>query len=404
MAEIVPFKGYTYNGEKTGKLTGLVTLPYDVISPSMQKAYYKASPYNIIRLEYSKNRGKGRYLAAGKTLSGWIAERILKKELKPAYYILEQSFKFGGKKCKRTGFYALVKAVDFKKKQVLPHEETFPKQKKDRLSLLRACKANLSPIFGVFDGELDFRALKKNKPDLQYTLKDKGQPVSGKIWKVTGGKETAKLTAFMKNRRIFIADGHHRYETSLDYRKEREENSGKDSLAPWNYTLFVLVSLQDKGLVIYPTHRVVKFASPVNIDTLLAALGGEFKIGVCRRKAAAENIVIYLKGSYYALIPKSKKVLSSMPVKKSLAWKALSTSVLHHLVLPRLPKVNEMVYVRDESEGVKLANTPRFSAAFLIPSISAKAIRETAGKLERMPHKSTYFYPKLPAGAVINKH
>ncbi|MEI7905708.1 MAG: DUF1015 domain-containing protein, partial [Candidatus Firestonebacteria bacterium] len=333
MAEIAPFKGFTYNGKKTGKLAGLVTLPYDVISPSMQKAYYKASPYNIIRLEYGKNKGKNRYRSVGETLSGWIAEGILKKELKPAYYILEQSFKFGGRKCKRTGFYALVKAIDFKMKQVLPHEETFPKQKKDRLRLLRACKANLSPIFGVFDGKLDFGALKKNKPDLQYTLKDKGQPVSGKIWKVTCGEETAKLTAFMKNRRIFIADGHHRYETSLDYRKEREEKSGKDSMAPWNYTLFVLVSLQDKGLVIYPTHRVVKFSSPVNIDTLLAVLGADFKISISRREASAEDIVIYLKGIYYALKPKSKKVLSSIPVKKSMAWKALSTSVLHHLIL-----------------------------------------------------------------------
>ena len=404
MAEIIPFRGYTYNAEKTGKLSKLVTLPYDVISSALQESYYKASPYNVVRLEFRKGKSLVRYKEAGCLLNRWLGEGVLKQDNCPSYYVIEQSFTFGGKHHKRTGFYALIKALDFKKKQVLPHEETFPKHKKDRLLLLKACKANISPIFGVFDGKIDFEPVKKNKPDMDYSMGDKGQKVTGKIWKVTDGKETAKLSAFIRNRRVFIADGHHRYETAVNYRNEMQAKYGKDETAPWNYTMLVLVSMQDKGLVIYPTHRVVKYSSKINIDTLVAALGKDFGIKKCRKEDSAKDVVVFLNGKYFRLKPKSWKVIASIPGRKSFVWKSLSTSILHHLILPRLPEVKDIVYVRDESEGLKLVNSSGYDAMFLIPSISTKAIRETAVKLERMPQKSTYFYPKLPTGVVINKY
>jgi len=403
MPEVIPFRGFTYHTGKTGSLSRQLTLPYDVISPEMREDYYKSSPYNIVRVDFRKGEDERRYSASGIELSKWIAKGVLARDTQPSFYLLEQSFKMNGRLLKRTGFYALVKAEEFSKKEVLPHEETFPKHKQDRLNLLRACKAHTSPIFGVYDGKFDWSGFKKEKPDLKFALRDGGQFVKGRLWKITDTAAVNRIVSFIKRRMIFIADGHHRYETAVAYREESKKKYGRNRKAPWNFTLFTLVSLQDSGLIVYPTHRAVKFSRPVSVKMLIDRLEGKFTITPCKKKASAKNIVFYSGHKFYELAPKNTNVPLSIPLKRSAAWKRLSTSVLHHLVLKALPRVKTISYIRDSKEAISAADSGSFDAVFLVPAISPSDIRKTAVKLERMPHKSTYFFPKLPAGVVINK-
>ena len=403
MPEIAPFRAWTYSTKKKGSLSSRLALPYDVISPEMREAYYKTSPYNIVRVDYRKGTERTRYSAAAAELKAWIAGGELVRGEEPAFYLLEQSFKVKGRLVARTGFYALVKAEEFSRKQVLPHEETFPKHKRDRLELLRACRAHTSPIFGVYDGKFDWSEFKRKKPGLEFVLRDGVQNASGKVWKIADSAAIQRIVLFMKNRRIFIADGHHRYETALAYRRENEKKHGRDPKAPWNFTLFALVSMQDPGLAVYPTHRAVKFSSPVTVETLNERLGGKFTISPCGKDAAAENIVFYSGKKFYSLKPKGRNVPLAIPLKRSAAWKKLSTSVLHHIILKALPPLKNIAYIRESGEALQAADSGSFDAVFLVPAISPAEIRKTAVKLERMPHKSTYFFPKLPAGVVINK-
>ena len=403
MPEILPFKGLTYDKDKAGSLNLQLTLPYDVISPEMREAYYAASPFNIVRVDYRKGKRASRYKASARELSVWIKKGVLSRDVAPAFYVLEQIFRENGRLLSRTGFYALVKAEAFSKKHVLPHEETFPKHKLDRLKLLRACRAHTSPIFGIYDGKFDWSSFKINRPDLEFSLKDGGQFVKGRLWKVSAPDKLNRIVSFMKGRRIFIADGHHRYETAVAYRKENGKKRGKSPHALWNFTLFALVSMQDKGLVVYPTHRAVNFSAPVTEKTLIERLGSDFTVSACGRQASEKHIVFYTGGKYYSLKLKNRKVPLKIPLKRSPVWKRLSTSVLHHLVLKALPKVEDIAYIRDWREAKRAADEGKYDAVFLVPAISTSAIRQTAVKLERMPHKSTYFFPKFPAGAVVNK-
>jgi len=403
LPQIAPFRGLTYNAKTAGNLSRMLTLPYDVISPKLREAYYAASPFNIVRADFRKGKTDAKYRGAARELAGWVSKGILTRDEQPAFYLLEQTFKSDGRLFKRTGFYALVKAEEFSKKQVLPHEETFPKHKQDRLKLLRACKAHTSPIFGVYDGKFNWSVIKKSKPGLKFTLRDGGQRVKGKIWRITELAAVSGIVSFMKRRRIFIADGHHRYETALAYRKENEKKYGRRPEAPWNFTLFALVSMQDFGLAVCPTHRVVKFSTPVTLKVLLERLGKDFSVTPCAPTASKKELVFYTGGKCYSLKPRTRNIPLKIALKRSAAWKRLSTSVLHHLVLKALPPVKDIAYIRDLRETLTAADSKRFEAAFLVPAISPADIRKTAVKLERMPHKSTYFYPKLPAGAVINK-
>ncbi len=403
MPDVIPFRGMTYNTVKAGNLSMQLTLPYDVISDEMREDYYKSSPYNIVRVDFRKGEDERRYCAAGKEVSEWIAKGALARDDMQSFYLLEQSFRMNGRELKRTGFYCLVKAEEFAKKEVLPHEETFPKHKQDRLNLLRACRAHTSPIFGVYDGKYDWSGYKKGKPDLSFALRDGGQAVKGRLWKITDRAAVSRIAAFMKRRRIFIADGHHRYETALAYKKENEKKHGRSPKAPWNFTLFVLVSMQDRGLIVYPTHRAVKFSRPLSVKTLKERLKGKFTVIPCNSEASAKNIVFYSGRKFFALVPKSASVALSIPLKRSSAWKRLSTSVLHHIILKALPPVKTISYIREQKQALLAADTGVFDSVFLVPAISPSDIRKTAVKLERMPHKSTYFFPKLPAGVVINK-
>lgn len=402
MVEIIPFKGYRFN-EKKVNISKVVSLPYDVISPSMQDKYYRLSPYNIIRLILRKDKGKDKYKKAKECLNNWIKKKIFIQDNSCCFYLHEQEFTFGSNKIRRKGLICLVKIEDFKKKKILPHENTFLKDKRDRLNLLKECKANLSPIFGLYDGEIDFKKVLRKKPFLEFNMEDKKGNVLNRVWKIDDSELIKSIIRKMKNKRIFIADGHHRYEVAMFFKKKMERICKDSKDAKWNYILFSLVSIKDKGLKILPTHRVVKFVNSINFDEIKKKLSKDFYIKEIKSGYVNKDIVLYINKKYYRLILKKEDSLKKIKTKNSLKWKKLPTAILHYLILNILPEVKEIFYTVEKEDVIKKVNSGSFDIGFLMPTITARDIKDIAFKLEKMPPKTTYFYPKLPSGIVINK-
>lgn len=407
MVDIISFKALKYNLAKVGNLSKVVSLPYDVISPKMQDEYYAESPKNIVRIILRKQASSGkdakadRYALSAAELKNWIAESTLVFENKPVIYVHQQQFIAAGRKCVRTGILCLVKLEDFSKKKVLPHENTFPSHKADRLKLMEACEANLSPIFGLYEGKADFRKIISRKPYAVFKMKDRGGMVLNKVWRVTDEPALDRLVKGFRNKKVFIADGHHRYEVGLFYRDRMKKMYPAKADCPWNYIMFTLVSLHDKGLVVLPTHRIVKFVFKISKQKIFEALSTYFEIKEAGSKKS-KDIVLYTDRKYYVLKMKAGKALPVIKEKHSMTWKKLPTSVLHHIILKKLPGIKDIVYTRDISEIKEKVNNGSFHAGFIIPDIAAKTITDLSYKREKMPHKTTYFYPKLPVGIAFN--
>jgi len=403
MVNLSAFKALKYDLEKTGNLSKVVSLPYDVITPKMQEAYYARSDKNIVRIILRKETGKGdRYAQAAKELAGWMEDGTLIFEKKPVLFVHQQQFFLKGEKKVRTGILCLLRLEEFAKRNILPHEHTFPSHKADRLKLLEACGANMSPIFGLYEGSYNFKDIISKKPYAVFKMKDKNGEVLNKVWCVKDDKQLLKAVKAFKNKKVFIADGHHRYEVGLFFRNKMRKLYPASIDSSWNYIMFTLVSLHDSGLVVLPTHRLVKFVFKVSKHKMFETLTPFFDIKEIKTPES-KDIVLYTDNRYYALKPKGKKTLLAIKEKYSLTWKKLPTSLLHHLILKKLPQVKEIVYTRDIPEVKEKVNSGEFHAGFIIPDISAKTIMDLSYKMEKMPHKTTYFYPKLPVGIVFNK-
>jgi len=403
MVTITAFKALKYDPGKTGNLSRVVSLPYDVITPKMQGVYYSKSEKNIVRIILRKETEKGdRYIQAAKEFSNWISEGTLVFEKKPVLFVHQQQFLLEGEKKIRTGLLCLVRLEEFAGKNILPHENTFPSHKADRLKLLEACGANMSPIFGLYEGSYSFKNITSKKPYAIFKMKDKNGDVINKVWCVRDEKAVFDAIKAFKNKKVFIADGHHRYEVGLFFKKKMRKLYPASTDSSWNYIMFTLVSLHDKGLVVLPTHRLVKFIFKVSKQNIFEKLSPYFEIKELKTPESKE-IILYTDHRYYALKPKGNRVFSSIKEKHSLTWKKLPTSLLHHLILRKLPQTKETAYTRDISEVKEKVNNGMFHFRNIIPDISARTILDLSYKMEKMPHKTTYFYPKLPVGIAFNK-
>lgn len=445
MATINPFRGLRYNPESVENLADVVTPPYDVIDPAAQERYYQKHPYNIIRLEYGKTYpddgdNNNRYTRAAADFNKWINENVLDPENEPALYLYEQEFTVDGERKIRTGFICAVKLEPYEKGIVLPHEETLPKHKADRLSLMRACSANFSPIFSLYaDPEsavtATLREVSKRLPDASFT-DENGE--MHRLWVVVDTAAIERVKQLMADKRIFIADGHHRYETALNYRAEREKADPSPSGNPdpaYNYVMMTLVNLYDPGLVVLPTHRLVKNAGENDIAALPTRIQEnflleeyppvsgrddfkEFLAELSRRGLDPSGRLlhrhafgIYLGGRLYLASLKNENELGSlMQQGKSPAWQGLDVSVLHSLILEKYLGIGEelrargdhITYSREEEGALAAVDRGEFQAAFFMNPTLVEEVTNVAGNGEKMPQKSTYFYPKLITGLVIN--
>ncbi len=421
MAEIKGFKGLRFDCGKAGDIAKLVCPPYDIISEEKRQAYLSENQHNIIRLELPK--GNDPYLEAGRTLKQWIDSGILKKEDKDAVYIYEEEFTLKGITRSFKGCIARVRLEEFSKGIILPHEETLSKAKEDRFNLMKATNCNFSQIYSLFTDEnhnitkrLD--RLGSTKPDIELTDCDN---VTHRLWIVTDEKEISALCSDFSSKKLYIADGHHRYETALNYRNYCRENGIGNGAE--DYVMMMLVDMEHPGLLVLPTHRILRNIS-IDPDEVTDKCGQYFEI---TEHSGAENIESVLKERYdngdkafayytgndkYRLFVLSdKSAVSKILSDKSSAYCGLDVSVLHTLVLERIfgidsdnmAKQINLTYVKEFKEAISAVNNGSAQCAFILNPTKVEEIKEVAAAGEKMPQKSTYFYPKLITGLVMNE-
>ncbi|MEF8847860.1 MAG: DUF1015 domain-containing protein [Candidatus Thermoplasmatota archaeon] len=433
MVKVASFKGITYNKKKIENLDDVMAPPYDIISPEKQEELYKKHPKNFVRLTLGKekeqdNKQNNRYTRAKDFLKSWLKEKTLIQSDKPSIYPYKVEYDLEGKSKTMNGFFVLLK-LDKNYEKVKAHERTLKGPKKDRLNLMRACKANPEPIQLLYIDKDDTIRKKIDESLKKQPLVD----VEGydgfkhKLWKIDNEEIIDFVEEELEDEILFIADGHHRYQTSINFSEEMEEKTGKNTgEEPYNYRLVILANMLDEGLSILPTHRLIK-KSDVEIDDLIKKASSFFKIEKIDLKEGKdvsdlseeikENIstenehkfAIYLEDKYYILTLKNEAIMDKFAPNHSETWRTLDVSILHKIFLEEFVGVNEdnierhVKYTRDDDEAIKLVDEGKFDFSIVMNPTKIDELRAVAEAGEHMPQKSTYFLPKMLSGLVMYK-
>ena len=444
MANILPFKGIRFNSEKINDISKVITPPYDIISAEERERYYQLHPNSIIRLILGKdlpedNQTNNKYTRAGNYFETWRKEAIFIQDPEPAVYVYAQEFTLKGKKYMRKGFISLVKLEEFKTGQIYPHEHTLAKPKEDRLKLMKSCNANFSQVFSFYEDEDKKISEILNRfseegldtctsPVVDFT-DDFG--VRNVLWVINDRGVNDELTSLMKNKPLFIADGHHRYETALFYRDlvkdngQNPEGSKQEDNSPCEYVMMMCVSMDDPGLVILPTHRLVRNVEGFDTEKLKSSLTEFFEVSDMGRDCNIESLTqklsdgadkhtlaVYIGGEdkrFYILKLKDKAVLENVLKDEYSEWKSIDTGILHGVIFDKMlgikaestSKSDNIKYVQDVKEAVEVINEGKFQLGFFLNPTGIGQIRDIAIKRHKMPPKATYFYPKLMTGIVL---
>ncbi len=424
MAIIKEFKALRYS-KKVKDLSKVVSPPYDIILAKEQDALYKRDPYNFVRLDlgkikHSDTESRNRYTRASEFINEWIARGILESDTKDSIYIYTQKFPYKGKSLTRIGFISLFKLEDEKKSKILPHENTFAKPKLDRLNLTMSIGGNLSPVFSIV-GDNNGAILKtlsssiKNKKPLSKVNFDSSEH---KLYAIDDKSVISRLKKLMSSKRVYIADGHHRYAVAENHRKIMKERGLHK--ASHDYTLMYFAPIEQKGNIVLATHRVIikKFFN--STDSVLSRLSANFIIDKYYNSKSLLKALESMKGSknklgvyfgknlYYLLTLKNQSDLDKLIHGDSSAqWKRLGVSILHSFILKTILYVQlgdeDIIYTRDPFEAVDLVKKGKGKVAFLLRATELNEIKKIAELGEKMPHKATYFYPKLLSGLLIYK-
>ena len=413
MVEIRPFRAIRYT-EKAGDYENLIAQPYDKIDQNMQKEYYKKSEYNYCRLTlpFEENR----YETSKQRIHQWMSEGILRKDEEPAIFIYRQEFGLFGKTHTRTGFIAALRLHPYEENKVLAHEITHKAPKIDRLNMLRATRKNLETGFLLYpDPEKItinlFAKIAKTRPliDVKDSL-----GVRNLIWRLPSQETIELVQEAVIDKQFVIADGHHRYETAVAYRDERRRQEELTERSAFNFRMSYMVPVQDEGLIVLPTHRLLK-KGKLTDDTLQ-----EFRkfFAVSEIDANTENLRSFLKmhkkkhafcvyngKKAYGLLLKDEKTVSQfMDAAWSDEYRSLDVTILKNLIFEAIMKTGELkidediLYVRWIKNAVEKVDNGEANLAFLVNSTTPEAVLKIARKHERMPEKSTDFYPKMVSG------
>ena len=405
MATVKGFKAIRYNPEKVGDFAKVLAPPYDVINKEEQEELFEKDPRNVVRLILPKGDGDSKYELAAKTFRSWLAEGVLMQDAEESIYPYYQEFEEKGRRLTRKGFIAVVKLEDFSTKTILPHERTFPKHKQDRMKLTTACTANMSPVFSVYsdpEGVVE-KAIDSTLSGDPIFEVEGNEGVLNKMWQVSDQSLLKLVKETMAEKSLLIADGHHRYETALEYRNKRREDSGNGTgEEPYEYVMMFLSRGEDEGLVINPTHRVVKNLNGLSEQDFLDKLGEEFEIrkmpfdeavsGIGDRKF---TLLLGGSGDAYRVTPKE----SARESGRDLGVIALHTNVFNKIIDEDSAGI---LYSKYLDETVGLVRSGEYKLAFILPELKAGDIFEVVSSGDRMPHKTTYFYPKILSGLTFN--
>jgi len=418
--EVSPFRGIRYNQSRVGDLARVLCPPYDVISPEQQRLHYKKSDYNAIRLELPEPT-TDRYERAAMTFQQWLKRGVLEYDSVSAFYLHEHQFKYSGKKIVRRGIIARVKLEPWGS-GIFPHEETSSKAKSDRLQLMHACRANFSPLFCLYqDSEQKTAAILSHvvQEGLLMSLRAERDnlPASDEahsLWAVTDPEIKRELSELLSSEAVYIADGHHRYETALAYQQERAQEQSLTGKGAFNYVMMELVDFSDPGLVVLALHRLVRSIAPSVLVGLEDQLRNFFvlesiplRAGDCQLPTDSCLGILGLQPGSLVVLKKRQDVSleAMMPANRSQVYREFGVSILNHIVLDSIlsgVKDTEIAYTVDLDEAHEQIRGGQYQLAFLLHPPQPGMVKAVADAQDRMPRKSTYFYPKLPAGLVMN--
>jgi uncharacterized protein (DUF1015 family) len=414
MADVEPLRALHYDLERTGGLQDVVAPPYDVIDADERVELEARSPYNVVRIDLPV--GDDPYETAARQFASWRSDGVIVRDEEPALWALEQAYTGpDGQIRKRQGFLARVRVEDYGPGRIRPHERTHPGPKEDRLRLTRATKANLSPIFSLFDdpantvsGILD-RAT-TGEPWGRATDED---GTVNRVWRIADRNAVSAITDALRATELLIADGHHRYETARVY---AEEIGGE---GPHRYVLMCLVSLEDPGLTVFPTHRLLRDLRPDQQEALAQAIRRDFEIR--RLDNTTELAPVYgqpVSMGYidahsrqpFMLTLKNQAIADAALADHAEPYRRLDTAVLEALILKGalgmtdddIDHLNGLGYARNFDEALDAVMTGGYDAAFFVAATPIEQVREVAAAGESMPPKSTYFFPKVPTGLLFN--
>ncbi|MGB5157260.1 DUF1015 domain-containing protein [Desulfobacterium sp. N47] len=439
MANVIPFNGILYNPKKIDSLADVTTPPYDVINKEEQVYFHNRHPQNIIRLILGSetnedNEENNRYTRAAGFLNKWLSEEILIADKRPAFYLTAIDFPVEDKIFRRFGLTALVGLEPFEKGIILPHEKTYSKTKSERLKLIKACHANFSPIFSLYSGKIDaLNAMEMKAPEIPADsdfIDGKGH--RQRLWKINDTIIQKSISSAFNDKILYIADGHHRYETALNYREWVSKNNPDFSPThPANFIMMFICSMEDPGLIILPAHRLLsgvdnqnlsgfvqKASEYFDITEILAGKNDTEKtkdlfISSLRKEELKNKIGVMLKNNnnFYIISPKPGVMKKLFGNELSESLMDLDVTILTRLILTEvlgidqtgLDNENLISYSSSDKEAMENIISGKYDMAFILNPTKIEQVQKVAGEGLIMPRKSTYFYPKVITGQVMNK-
>jgi uncharacterized protein (DUF1015 family) len=440
MAEIIPFRGILYNTDKIKNLADIIAPPFDVISEEEQENYHRTHQQNMIWLTLGRTTendtsDNNRYTRAADYLKTWLSENILLPDEMPAFYLTSHQFPHANKTVTRYGLIALVGLVPFEEGVVLPHEKTFSKVKAERLELIKACRANLSPIFSLYSDKENqimqvlLTSVANKLPDVDF-IDHNGQQHS--LWRITDQTIHRHVSDVMQNKRLFIADGHHRYETALRYKQWLAENTPDfNGTHPANYVMMYLCGMEDPGVVVLPAHRMLNEVPASTRASLISKASDFFDIttipykGEQRQKNRTEFLAllkantsknclgVFMKDcpELYLLTLKPNVMERMFGDELADSLRNIDVTVLTRLLFmeilgfdqARLDNENLIAYTRLAEEAIDLVEDGKHDITFILNPTKIEQVRHIAAEGLIMPRKATYFYPKVITGQVLNR-
>ncbi|MCW4047163.1 MAG: DUF1015 domain-containing protein [Candidatus Bathyarchaeota archaeon] len=416
MVDIRPFKAIRYT-EKAGDLKNLITQPYDKIDPEMQVEYYRQSPYNYCRLILPLEENK--YEVARQRIQQWMSEGVLAKDKEPTVFVSRQEFSLNGETLVRTGLIAALRLYAYSENIVFPHEVTYEEPKADRLNMLRTVQKDLEPLFLIYSDPENrtiafFADVTMTEPVAEVEDSFK---VKHTLWRVTDPQKIRLVQEALKDKKLVITDGHHRYESALAYRDEMRRQGNWSADSAFNFHMSYMAPVQEEGLVVLPTHRLLKnfnlTTTHVNalkklftVSEIDATVKGLEDFLASNRNEHA--FCVYTRKKAYGLLLKHEKsVYEFVEATSSKETKLFDVVILHDVIFKSVLKAEalkmdaDILYARWTREAVEKVDKGEASVAFLVNPISSKVVWQIAQQHERLPEKSTDFYPKPVSGLMM---
>jgi uncharacterized protein (DUF1015 family) len=414
MAKVIPFKGILYNHDKISG-DAVTAPPYDIISPEFREQLYQKSPYNVVRIDFGKEMpddsgDNNKYSRANGFFKKWLEEGILIRDSEPAFYAYEIDYTVSGQKKTLRGILALIKIEELGN-GIYPHEATHSKPKADRLNLMRACLANTSPIYSLYNSpdKVTSNILNNIRENPYITAKDSDGAVH-KLYRIADSSSINAIAKELSDKPVFIADGHHRYEVALEFKKEMDNSklrTPNSEPKPWDYVMMFLANMADEGITILPTHRMVKDIS--RKEDVVGKLKSDFDIyelqmdsdiirTISKEGKNTLGLYLHFEKEWHILKYKGHKLEDIHP-----ALNSLDVVLLHELILKRDLGITDVAYEMNANEAIRRVHDGDFDAVFFLNPTGVDDVEKAALAGLRMPPKSTYFYPKLLTGMVINK-